>query len=76
MPDVDDEFNEIDKLRRISDEDFASGRHSMAPCSHYVAEGVLCRNPVRYSMTVVCSIPGEDYLDTEYFCEAHKPEDV
>lgn len=60
-------------IQKISDEDIAAGRHSMAFCSAYVSDGVLCEQPVRYRVTVVNSFGDGEYLDTEYFCELHKP---
>jgi hypothetical protein len=59
---------ELYRLDRIPDEDINSGRHSMAECA---APGEDCRNPVRYKMVVITF---DDFLDTDYFCEAHKPD--
>ena len=62
---------ELELLVKIPQAHIEGGRHSMAKC---VGEGDFsCKEPVRYRKIFNFEMCGEDYLDTHYFCEAHKP---
>lgn len=61
--------DQLNVLVKIPDSDIASGRHEYAKCLHYLSGD--CSGPVRYHMVV--ETPPDNALDTEYFCEAHKP---
>ena len=63
--------DDINMLVKILDDDLRSGRHDSAEC--FDDGGYDCKKPVRYRMTIVVNVLGEQSLDTRYFCESHKP---